>query len=101
MVVLHLQELLGAGVETTSAAIDWAMSELLSNPSVMAKLRDELNAVVGQEVDVVEVSDIPHLPYLRAVVKETFRYHYSSHTCPLMSVRIWEAIGSQEEPWSS
>ena len=50
------------------------MSELLANPHVLAKLRAELDRVVGID-RWVEHSDIPHLPYLQAVVKETFRKH--------------------------
>mgnify|MGYP000553623287 FL=1 len=50
------------------------MSELLANPHVLAKLRAELDQVVGLD-RWVEHSDIPHLPYLQAVVKETFRKH--------------------------
>ena len=50
------------------------MSELLANPHVLEKLRAELDQVVGLD-RWVEHSDIPHLPYLQAVVKETFRKH--------------------------
>ena len=46
------------------------MSELLANPHVLAKLRAELDQVVG-----LDHSDIPHLTYLQALVKETFRKH--------------------------
>ena len=68
------QELFAAGIETTSAILDWAMSELLANPRVLAKLRAELDQVVGLERCVNHL-DIPHLPYLEAVVKETLRMH--------------------------
>ena len=50
------------------------MSELLANPPVLRKLQAELNVVVGRDRD-VETSDIPQLPYLGAVLKETFRKH--------------------------
>ena len=50
------------------------MSELLANPHVLAKLQAELDQVVGLD-RWVDHSDIPHLPYLQAVVKETFRKH--------------------------
>ena len=50
------------------------MSELLANPHVLAKLRAELDQVVGIERCVNE-SDIPNLSYLQAVTKETFRKH--------------------------
>ena len=48
------------------------MSELLSNRHVLKKLQAELDEVVGLE-RCVNSSDIPRLPYLQAVVKETFR----------------------------
>ncbi|KAJ9680866.1 hypothetical protein PVL29_020006 [Vitis rotundifolia] len=50
------------------------MAELLNNPKSMAKARSELGKVVGKE-KIVEESDISKLPYLQAVVKETFRFH--------------------------
>ena len=50
------------------------MAELLNNPNLMAKARSELGKVVGKE-KMVEESDISKLPYLQAVVKETFRLH--------------------------
>lgn len=63
-----------AGSETTSGTTEWAMVELLSNPSAMSKLKDELNEVVGQDRK-VEESDIDNLKYLQAVMKETLRLH--------------------------
>ena len=66
------QELFSARIDTSSTTLDSAMSELLANPHVLAKLRAELDRVVGID-RWVEHSDIPHLPYLQAVVKETFR----------------------------
>ncbi|KAL0464694.1 UNVERIFIED_CONTAM: cytochrome [Sesamum latifolium] len=50
------------------------MTELLRNPEKMSKARNELRNVVGQKEEIQE-SDISRLPYLRAVVKETFRLH--------------------------
>ena len=61
-------------MQSTSNTLDWAMSELLSNRHVLAKLQAELDEVVGHE-RCVNNSDIPHLPYLQAVLKETFRKH--------------------------
>ncbi|KAF9590565.1 hypothetical protein IFM89_035883 [Coptis chinensis] len=37
-----LLELFTAGVDTTTAAIEWAMSELLCNPKTMEKVQSEL-----------------------------------------------------------
>ncbi|KAL3694106.1 hypothetical protein R1sor_007757 [Riccia sorocarpa] len=74
IVVLHrdVQATVTSGSVTTSATIEWAMTHLLKNPSCMNKCVEEMDAIVGLE-RCVEDSDIPNLPYLRAVVKETFR----------------------------
>nr|XP_010920219.1 geraniol 8-hydroxylase [Elaeis guineensis] len=67
-------DLFVAGTDTNSSTVEWAMTELLRNPRCMAKARDEVARVIGREKE-VEESDIGRLPYLRAVVKETFRLH--------------------------
>lgn len=48
------------------------MSELLENPQVMEKAREELDEVVGRE-RWVEEKDIPKLAYIEAIMKETMR----------------------------
>ncbi|GLJ47036.1 hypothetical protein SUGI_0993260 [Cryptomeria japonica] len=63
-----------AGSETTSATIEWAMAELIQNSNVMETVKEELDKVVGKE-RMVQESDIDNLPYLHAVIKETFRLH--------------------------
>ncbi|KAL8523177.1 hypothetical protein ACS0TY_013228 [Phlomoides rotata] len=62
------------GTDTTSGTVEWAMTELLRNPKVLSKSQKELQAVIGENKQ-VEESDISNLPYLQAVIKETFRYH--------------------------
>lgn len=71
---MHRQDLFLAGSDTTSGTVDWAMSELLRDPKKMSILKAEINSVVGEKVQ-VEESDISRLPYLQAVIKETFRFH--------------------------
>ncbi|KAM3686479.1 hypothetical protein ACJW31_10G005700 [Castanea mollissima] len=63
-----------AGNDTTSATLEWAMAELLYNPEVLSKAKAELKQIIGKGNAVVE-SDIDRLPYLQAIVKETFRLH--------------------------
>ena len=93
LVSSHLQEIVGAGVETTSAAIDWGMCEVLSNERIARKLRDELNEVVGREGYVTE-SHIPRLPYLRAIVKETLRMHPTAPLLmPHLSLDVCQDVG--------
>ncbi|CAJ1944181.1 unnamed protein product [Sphenostylis stenocarpa] len=71
----HLrQDMFTAGSDTSSSTIEWALAELIKNPRVMVQVQEELNIVVGQDRLVTEL-DLPHLPYMDAVVKETLRLH--------------------------
>lgn len=69
-----VQNFLAAGTDTTSNTVEWAISELLRNPECMKKLQTELDSVVGK-ARVVTEADLPRLPYLQAVVKETLRLY--------------------------
>nr|BAE72877.1 cytochrome P450 [Glandularia x hybrida] len=69
-----LLDLFVAGTDTTSTTVEWAMSELLRNPEKLSRVRDEITDLVGKDGQIQE-SDISQLPYLQAVVKETFRFH--------------------------
>lgn len=50
------------------------MVELLLHPQKMAKVKAELNSVIGEK-RVIEESDISRLPYLQATIKEVLRVH--------------------------
>ncbi|XP_052145233.1 trimethyltridecatetraene synthase-like isoform X1 [Oryza glaberrima] len=84
-------ELITGSTDTTSVSVEWAMSEVLRNPSVLAKATDELDRVVGRRRLVAE-DDIPNLPYLDAVVKESMRLH---PVVPLLVPRV-----SREDAYS-
>ncbi|KAF2320243.1 hypothetical protein GH714_026348 [Hevea brasiliensis] len=75
-IIIIILEMFFAGSETTSAATEWAMAELLRKPEAMRKVKEELNEVVGENRN-VEERDIEKLPYLQAVVKEALRLHPS------------------------
>jgi cytochrome P450 len=77
-------ELITGGTDTSSVTVEWAMSELLRKPEVLAKATEELDRVVGRDRLVAE-GDIPSLPYLDAVVKETMRLH---PVVPLLIPRV-------------
>lgn len=70
-----------AGSDTTSIMLQWTMAELLHNPVVLSKAQLELSEVIGKG-NPVEESDIARLPYLQAIVKETFRLHQGPFTSP-------------------
>jgi len=65
---------LAAGSDTITIAVEWAMAELLRNPSTMARVRVELDGAFGSK-STVEEPDAASLPYLQAVVKEAMRLH--------------------------
>ncbi|CAN1312226.1 Flavonoid 3'-monooxygenase [Linum perenne] len=73
-----------AGTDTSSSTVEWAIAELIRSPKIMAQLQSELDSVVGRDRLVTEL-DLPKLPYLQAVIKETFRLHPST---PLSLPRI-------------
>ncbi|WVZ61993.1 hypothetical protein U9M48_011812 [Paspalum notatum var. saurae] len=79
-----MQNLLVGLPDTTSVTVEWAMSELLRNPGVLAKATEELDRVVGRERHVTE-GDVASLPYVEAVVKETMRLH---PVTPMLAPRL-------------
>lgn len=74
--------------------VEWAMSELLRSPEVLAKATEELNRVVGRDRLVTE-ADIPGLPYLEAIVKETLRLH---PVAPILTVPRRVPLEAVAEP---
>lgn len=84
------QDLFMAGTHTTSSTIEWAMTELLHKPETRVKARSEVEEVLGKGTRVQE-SDTAKLPYLQAVVKETFRVH------PPVPLIIREEAGMNSE----
>jgi len=72
---MHLsQDLFTGGTETTTTTTEWAMAELLRNPTIMAKAKKELAEAIGAERSIRE-QDVAKLPYLEAIIKETMRLH--------------------------
>ncbi|XVE64956.1 hypothetical protein DITRI_Ditri07aG0143100 [Diplodiscus trichospermus] len=73
--VMHLLvDIFVAGTDTTSSTLEWAMAEVLRNPQVLLKAKKELEQAIGKG-NAVDESNINRLPYLQAIIKETFRMH--------------------------
>ncbi|KAF0928773.1 hypothetical protein E2562_010652 [Oryza meyeriana var. granulata] len=72
-------EFLNAGTDTTSTALQWIMAELVKNPAIQEKLRDEITAKTGDDQPEVSEEDAHDMPYLRAVVLEGLRKHPPGH----------------------
>ncbi|KAK9697381.1 hypothetical protein RND81_08G034300 [Saponaria officinalis] len=68
-------ELFGAGSETSSTTIEWAIAELLRNKGAMEKATDEVRHVVRGKDMFEDTSCLVELKYLKNVIKETLRLH--------------------------
>lgn len=66
-----------AGSDTSSATLEWAMTELMRNPEAMSRAQKEVRGLVSSKA-MVDERDLDHLPYLKSVIKETMRVH-----CPV------------------
>lgn len=60
-----------AGHETTATALAWAAWALAANPALAARVAAEADSVLGARTPAM--ADLPRLPLLAAVVKETLR----------------------------
>ncbi|XP_061354383.1 geraniol 8-hydroxylase-like, partial [Gastrolobium bilobum] len=63
-----------AGTDTITTTLEWAMAEVIRNSEVMLKAKQELEETIGIG-NPVDETDIAKLPYLKAIIKETFRLH--------------------------
>ena len=89
--------MLAAGNDTTAAVLEWLMAELVRNPQVMKKAREEVRRVVGKKLK-VEMNDINQMDYLKCVLKENLRLHPPA---PLLAPRETTArveIGGYDIP---
>lgn len=109
------QDLLIAGMDTSSSVVEWAISELIRHPEIMKKLQIELEQVVGMD-QMVDESHHDKLDYLDLVVKETLRLyppgrllvHESMEDCTMnefhvpkgtwILVNVW-SIGRDPNTW--
>nr|QBF58773.1 isoflavone synthase [Medicago truncatula] len=71
---LVVEDFFSAGTDSTAVSTEWTLSELINNPRVLKKAREEIDSVVGKD-RLVDESDVQNLPYIKAIVKEAFRLH--------------------------
>ncbi|KAK7846890.1 cytochrome p450 76c4 [Quercus suber] len=64
------------------------MSELVKQPHLIKKATEELDRVIGRE-RWVEEKDIPQLPYIDAIMKETMRKHPVAGLLAPHSGSVW------------
>ncbi|WCJ35823.1 cytochrome P450 family 78 subfamily A polypeptide 10 [Euphorbia peplus] len=69
-----LWEMIFRGTDTVAILLEWILARMVKHPDIQAKAQSEIETVVGSDRSVSD-SDLPNLPYLRAIVKETLRMH--------------------------
>ncbi|XP_010514626.1 PREDICTED: cytochrome P450 705A5-like [Camelina sativa] len=67
-------EIFLGGTDTSAQTVQWIMAELINKPSIIEKIREEIDSVVGK-TRLIKETDLPKLPYLQVVVKEGLRMH--------------------------
>ncbi|KAM0907440.1 hypothetical protein ACQ4PT_016140 [Festuca glaucescens] len=67
-------DLFAAGSESFSTTLEWALAELIRNPSRLHKAQAEVRRALAGQSRVLEDA-LRDLPYLRLVIKETLRLH--------------------------
>ncbi|KAI4989152.1 hypothetical protein ZWY2020_036469 [Hordeum vulgare] len=103
-------EFLTASVDTTVTALQWIMANLVRQPEIQARLRDEVDAAIANHhQDAVAEEDLSSMRYLKAVVLEGRRRHPSAHflllhaapkEASLDGLRVPAATSLDEEVWS-
>lgn len=66
-----------AGADTTASALSAILYQLLKNPTVLSKLRDEIdtNARAGRLSVPPTFKEVQSMPYLQAIIQEAQRLH--------------------------
>ncbi|GAV70291.1 p450 domain-containing protein [Cephalotus follicularis] len=67
-------DMFAAGAETTYAALEWTMAEIIRHPQVMKEAQKEIRNITGNKPHVSE-EDVEKMHILKAVIKESFRLH--------------------------
>ena len=88
----QIQDLIAGGTDTSATTVEWAMSELLKQPHLIRKATEELDRVIGRD-RLVEERDIPQLPYINAIMKETMRKHPVAVLAPHLALEDCNIAG--------
>ena len=65
-------DVFGAGLETVSNALSWAMAYIVNSPKIQQSLHQELDMAVGR-LRLPTIQDKPNMPLLQATVLEILR----------------------------
>ena len=80
-----------AGHETTAVALSWALYLLSRNAGAEEKLREEVDRVLADRLPCV--SDLPSLPFIESVIKETMRLYPPAWSVARTAINEFELEG--------
>nr|AYM55646.1 cytochrome p450 [Croton stellatopilosus] len=69
-----LWEMIFRGTDTVAILLEWILARMVIHQDIQSKVQSEIDRVVGSNRSVTDL-DLPNLPYLQAIVKETLRMH--------------------------
>ncbi|KAM7268059.1 hypothetical protein ACFE04_010225 [Oxalis oulophora] len=77
--IVVLWEMVFRGTDTIAILLEWIMARMVLHPNIQAKAQAEIDLAtttgsVGTNRPISD-SDLPNLPYLKSIVKETLRLH--------------------------
>ncbi|XP_031737068.1 cytochrome P450 81Q32-like [Cucumis sativus] len=68
------QDIILAGIDTSTVTLEWALSQLLNNPEILKKSKEEIDCLIGRE-RLVSEADLPNLSYLQGIIFDTLPLH--------------------------
>jgi cytochrome P450 len=100
LVTMHgaVQDVVTAGSDSSAATVEWMLAELVNHPEAIRKVREEIDAAVGEDSRIVSEADLPRLPYLQAAFKETLRLHPGAPIAHRVSSAEEMAVGGFTVP---
>ncbi|KAL1551823.1 cytochrome P450 71D10-like [Salvia divinorum] len=86
-------DMFAAGTDTSAITVEWAMSEMMRNPSILNKAQVEVRKVFDDK-GYIDEAKFHELKYLRLIIKETLRLHPALPLLiPRMNVETCEIDG--------
>ncbi|KAL9266027.1 Cytochrome P450 78A5-like protein [Drosera capensis] len=70
-----LWEMIFRGTDTVAILLEWILARMVLHPEIQAKAQAEIHNLVGKTKCLISDADLPSLPYLQAIIKETLRMH--------------------------
>nr|WET52763.1 cytochrome P450 92B63 [Callicarpa americana] len=103
-----IDNLLVGGIDTSATTVEWAVHEILKQPHIIIKAKEELDRVIGRN-RWVEENDFSQLPYIDAIIMESFRLHplttllaphYATEDCKVAGYDISKGTTVLINTWS-